>query len=99
MPEGSACAGAFQMRLRSSCSSANTVVAPTSSSSTPATVATTPSFGLATLCSSPSIACAALSPTSPAICETIAPCAASWPKTRPATAITISSSGATENTV
>jgi hypothetical protein len=29
----------------------------------------------------------------------ISPRAASWPKTRPATEITISSSGATENTV
>jgi hypothetical protein len=98
-PLGRDAVGARQMRSSASCSSLNTVVAPTKSRTAPSTVAATPSAGLCTLASKPSTACAPHSPISESSCAEISPRAASSPKTSPATAITISSRGASENSV
>jgi len=91
--------GARQMRSSASCNSLNTVVAPTNRSPAPSTVAATPSAGLCTLASKPCTACAPHSPISARSCAVISPRAASSPKISPATAITINSSGASENRV
>ena len=63
------------------------------------TVAVMPSAGLLTLVRMSSTAFAASAPISPRNCPKISPRAASAPKIRPATEMTISRTGASENTV
>jgi hypothetical protein len=92
-------AGARQIRSRLFCSSPNTVVAPRISTNMPTTVAITPSFDLFTLASRPSIALAPSSPISPCSAPVSSPRTASSPKNQPATAMTMRSSGAIENSV
>ena len=98
-PPGCSRCGACQMVSRADCNSASTVVAPSTRSTTPMRVDTMPSLGFEALCRRPSMALAASSLTMPCSCCTTAPRAASSPKARPATEITISSSGAIENAV
>ena len=93
------CTGARQMRSRAFCSSPNTVVAPMNSTTTPITVAMMPSLGLLALAIMPSIAFAPCSPIRPASPPVSSPRTASPPKNQPATAITMTSSGAIENSV
>ena len=91
--------GARQMRSSAFCSSPKTEIAPMPRRTTPTMVPSTPCAGLLTLCSS---ACAAAAPSSPIRSRSSAkmwPRAASGPKTRPAIEMTISSSGAIENSV
>jgi hypothetical protein len=92
-------AGARQIRSSAFCSSPNTVIAPRSSIAVPVTVAITPPSGLSAACSSRSTAAAPSSPISPRSWPKISPRAASSPNTRPATPMTISSSGAIEKSV
>ncbi len=77
----------------------NTVVAPTSSTTTPISAEATPVDGFPTLASIASIACAGSSPISPRSWPNTSPRAASAPNTSPAIEITITSSGAIENTL
>ena len=99
MPLAFFSAGTSQMRSRSFCSSAKTVVAPISSVTTPTIVAIVLFAGSLALLTSPSIALAPSGPSSPRSWSKIAPCAASCPNTRPATPMTMIRSGATEKSV
>ena len=92
-------AGARQMRSSASCSSPSTDVAPNSSRTTPKIVAVTLSPGPRTLSSMPCTASAPGAPTRSLSRSKISPRAASSPKNSPAIEITISSSGAIENSV
>ena len=85
------------MRSSALCNSPNTVVAPITSSITLTTVATTPCRGTLALATSPCTAVAPSSPIRPPSWAAISPRTASSPKTEPATAITMISSGAMEN--
>ena len=87
------------MRSSAPCSSAKTVVAPTSMVTTPTTVAQTLSAGSRALASRASMVAAASAPTRPASSFIRWPWAASRPSTRPATDTTMSSSGAIEKKV
>ena len=98
-PLASSRAGARQMRSSAFCSSPNTVVAPSSSTKMPITVAMMPSFGSLTLASRPSIALAPSSPIRNCRPPVSSPRTASSPKMKPATEITMRSSGAMENRV
>jgi hypothetical protein len=89
----------FQTVLSAPCSSTMTPVAPTSSVAMPITVAITPVPRRLALTSMVCTIDAASSPSSPLSCSTIFPWAASGPSTRPATAITTSSTGASAKTV
>ena len=90
-------AGARQMRSSAFCSSPKTVEAPVTSSAVPTIMASTPLCGLRALATSPSMARAPSAPTSAESCPKISPRAASSPKKKPATPMTIRSSGAIEN--
>jgi hypothetical protein len=92
-------AGVRQMRFSADCSSANTVVAPTSSMSEPPIVPIRPLPGWLALRTMPWTAAAASGPSDPDNSANSRPDAASSPKTNPDTAMTMSSSGAIENTV
>ena len=98
-PEGLARCGTCQMRSSALCNSANTVVAPTSSTTPLIRPATRPRVGSLAARTSACTATAASWPMSPCNCPTISPCTASRPNSAPATAITITSRGAMENTV
>ncbi|MCY1549453.1 hypothetical protein D9M68_856200 [compost metagenome] len=87
------------MRSIAFCSSANTVVAPTSIVTRPTTVPTTLAAGLSRLSSNVFTVLALSSPTSWEICSNISVRAAASPKNRPATEMTIRSSGAIEKSV
>jgi hypothetical protein len=91
--------GARQMRSSALCSSPSTVVAPSTIVTKPTIAANTLVAGRLALFTSPWIAAAPLSPTRSWSCAKIAPLAARSPNTRPATAITITSSGAMEKMV
>jgi len=99
MPCGFCEGGTCQMRSSAFFSSANTVVAPTTSTPTLTSPATRPlprSLEAATrFCTSVAPSCPTRSPS----WATIWPCTASRPNTAPATAITMTSSGASEKTV
>ncbi|MDT4856520.1 hypothetical protein FQZ97_909130 [compost metagenome] len=92
-------AGTCQMRSIAFCSSANTVVAPISSVPRPTRVPITLAAGRSRLLSAAFKVAALSGPTSVEICSKISARAAASPKNRPATEITISSKGATENNV
>ena len=98
-PPWSSRCGARQMRSSEFCSSPITVVAPTTSAPMPNSVARMPAFGWLTLASSACTARAPSTPIRPSSWSRISPRAACSPKNRPATEITISSSGAIENIV
>ena len=83
----------FQMRFRSSCSSANTVVAPTSSTANEAIVATRPSFRVSEAEITVSTPSAPVSPSRPDSCVKSSSLAWSGPITRPAMVMTRNSSG------
>ena len=91
--------GARQMRSSAFCSSPITVVAPTTSAHSPNSVARMPARGWLTLASSDCTARAPSTPIRSCSWSMISPRAARSPKNRPATEITISSSGAIENIV
>ncbi len=91
--------GARQMRSSEFCSSPITVVAPMTSAPRPNSVARMPALGWLTLASRLCTARAPSTPISPSSWSRISPRAACSPKNRPATEITISSSGAIENIV
>ena len=91
--------GAFQMRLSEFCSSAKTEVAPTSSTTVPIAAAQPPSSGRFTRLSRSSTAIAPCVPSRSESCAITSPRAACSPNTSPATLMTISSSGAIENSV
>ena len=95
----SARAGARQMRSSEFCSSPNTDIAPSSSTAPPTIVPSTPCAGLLTFCSRLCTVAAPSSPISSRSSAKIWPRAASGPNTRPAIEMTISSSGAIENSV
>ena len=88
-----------QMWSSESCSSAKTVVAPTTRKSTPTAVPSVDWPLWRTLSSSVAMACAPSLPSSRRICCRISARAASMPNTAPATEIAINSSGASENSV
>ncbi|SDJ11236.1 hypothetical protein SAMN04489709_101262 [Paracidovorax citrulli] len=87
------------MRSSASCNSPNTVVAPTSSTPSPITAEATPVAGLAAALSNSSTAAAASVPIRPLSCANTSPRAASSPNTSPAMEMTITSKGASENTL
>ena len=91
--------GARQMRFKSSCSSANTDVAPMTKTTMPTTVPAMLFDGVETLLSMAWTASAPALPISPCNWATMESRAASCPKTRPATEMAISRSGAIEKTV
>ena len=97
-PASSVFFGARHILSRSSCSSANTVVAPIRSKATPIIVAVRLSVGLLTLSSKPCTTNASVSPMKFCNWVIISPLATSVPKINPAIDITISRSGAIENT-
>ena len=87
------------MRSSALCSSAKTVVAPTSSTTALISPAIRPLSGSLALRSSASTAVAPSRPTRPGDLRDDRPCAASRPNSAPAIAITITSSGASEKIV
>ena len=87
------------MRSSALCNSAKTVVAPISSTATLTSVPMAPVDGSRTLCTMAWMALAPCSPISPRNWAKISPLAASSPKIRPASRITMNSSGAIENIV
>ena len=98
-PEGLAFSGTCQMRSSALCSSANTVVAPTSTTTELIRPAASPRDGSLAERISPCTAIAPSRPMRPRSCPTISPCTASRPNSAPATAMTITSKGASENIV
>ena len=98
-PLGFSRSGTCQMRSSELCSSPNTVVAPMISTTMLIRPATRPLAGSSALLMSPCTAIAPSRPIRPCSCVTISPCTASRPKIAPATAMTITSSGASENIV
>jgi hypothetical protein len=91
--------GTCQMRSSALCSSAKTVVAPTSSTTKLMAPAIAPREGSLALFTSPWTAMAPSAPMSPESCAAICPFTASAPNRAPATAITMTSNGASENIV
>ena len=87
----------FQIRLRSLWISANTVVAPTKSTTALVMVAMRPVFSLAEASSIVFTPSAPVSPRSPESWVIRSSCARSWPMARPAMVITSISSGAIES--
>ncbi len=88
-----------QIRLSEAWSWLNALVDPNSRITSPTMVARGPSPSRLALITIDWMAIAPSSPTRPRICSTISPLAASGPKSAPATAITMTSTGARENTV
>jgi len=98
-PEACGALGACQMRSSALCSSANTVVAPMMSTTMLTAVATSPWVGWLALSISACTPAAPSWPIRPESWPISSPCTASRPQMKPATAITMMSSGAMENTV
>ncbi len=98
-PRALFCIGTRQMRSSAVCSSAKIVVAPTTRTATLTTPASIPVRGLLALLTSACTAAAPWSPITSRSCMTSSPCTAACPKKNPATAITMTSNGAIENTV
>ena len=98
-PLGRSSTGTCQMRSSALCSSANTVVAPISTTTTLTSPATRPLLVSLAAFTRPCTTSAPSGPIRPLSCATIWPVTASRPNTAPAIAITITSSGASENTV
>ncbi|MNN35376.1 hypothetical protein D3C81_1492260 [compost metagenome] len=99
MPDAFLRSGTCQIRSSALCSSANTVVAPINSVTVPTSAVSVLRPGSLSARSMFSMAAAPSAPISPVNSLITAPRAASAPNTMPATEITISSSGAIENTV
>jgi len=87
------------MRLRALRSSVNTVVAPMAMATTPMTMAAIPRPGLLASCRMPSTAVAACWPAISLIWLISSARAVSSPNTRPATAMTMIRTGASEKIV